>query len=152
MTDPTREKMVTALRDALAQGPMRERAMDALEDDLLYEAKRITDILLAKGVPLPEPPAPAAPPRPKSTWEPSEKAAAMLMEWWIADERYARNECRPLLRRLYAQLHRDRVAALPSPAWDDPDPGFATVRARSGESVSIQRRHLLALADDGTGT
>ena len=104
------------------------------------------DRAMAQGVTLPEPPAPAPP---KPTWEPSGEVCKLLTAWCL---RMIHEPSRPFLRRLYAQLHRDRVAALPSPAWDDPDPGFATVRARSGESVSIQRRHLLALADDGTGT
>lgn len=88
-------------------------------------------------------PAPA-PASPKPTWEPSDEAAAMLFSWW-----HNAVPPRPFLRRLYAQLHRDRVAALPVPSWTD-DPTIAVIRA-SKEQVSVARTMLLALADDGNG-
>jgi hypothetical protein len=73
----------------------------------------------------------------------------MLMEWWIADERNARNECRPLLRRLYGQLHRDRVAALVAA------PGFSGVALVEIPTAPVRtwvaRGTILALADDGNG-
>ena len=88
---------------------------------------------------------PPAPAPPKPTWWPSVEATAMLIRYWRANPQ-------PLpglfLLRLYAQLHRDRVAALPVPSWDDPT--IAVIRT-SKEQVSVARTMLLALADDGNG-
>ena len=129
MTDTTRERLSSLIREAVIRLKSSE-TMDA-----------VADHLIAHGVTLSEPPAPAPP---KPTWEPSEKATMLLLDWWREDE----NECGPFLRRLYAQLHRDRVAALPVPSWDDPT--IAVIRT-SKEQVSVARTMLLALADDGNG-
>lgn len=88
------------------------------------------------------PPAPAAPPPP--TWKPSPEAWEMMFRWLASPELSD-----DFLRRLYAHLHRDRVAALPVPSWTD-EPTIAVIRA-SKEQVSVARTMLLALADDGTG-
>ena len=87
-----------------------------------------------------------APAPPKPTWEPSGEACKLLTAWCL---RMIHEPSRPFLRRLYAQLHRDRVAALPVPSWTD-DPTIAVIRA-SKEQVSVARTMLLALADDGNG-
>lgn len=89
---------------------------------------------------------PPAPAPPKPTWWPSAEATAMLIRYWRADPQPLPG---PFLLRLYAQLHRDRVAALPVPSWTD-DPTIAVIRA-SKEQVSVARTMLLALADDGNG-
>ncbi len=103
------------------------------------------DRALAAGVTLPEPHAPAAPPKP--TWEPSGEACKLLTAWCL---RMIHEPSRPFLRRLYAQLHRDRVAALTRPWPDRPD--FVRWDAGGEDHVGLHRRYLLALADDGTGT
>jgi hypothetical protein len=58
------------------------------------------------------------------------------------------------LRRLYAQLHRDRVAALPNPPWPNPpwaDRDDLAHIASPNTSFSVPRHTLLALADDVLG-
>ena len=101
-----------------------------------------TDALIAAGV-SPPPHLPPTPPPP--TWEPSFDSKLMVMNWQGA---WGGEDVAPFLRRLYAQLHRDRVAALPVPSWDDPT--IAVIRT-SKEQVSVARTMLLALADDGNG-
>ncbi len=83
------------------------------------------------------PPAPAAPPKP--TWEPSAEATAMLVRYWRSAPQPLPG---PFLRRLYAQLHRDRVAALPQR-----DPGWVEIPV----GLLVRRDGLLSLADDGNG-
>lgn len=100
------------------------------------------------------PPAPA-PPTP--TWKPSEEACDLLDEW-VCGEVDSSNGA--FLRCLYAQLHRDRVAALGpeqlarfgvvSTAQDAPDlPDWACADITIGTEPA--REALLALADDGNG-
>lgn len=97
------------------------------------------------------PPAPAAPPKP--TWVPSVAAWAMLYRWATGSEKVGTEPPAPaasdFLRRLYAQLHRDRVAALPNPPCADRD-DLAHI-ASPNTSFSVPRHTLLALADDGNG-
>ena len=90
---------------------------------------------------------PPAPAPPKPTWWPSVEATAMLIRYWRADPQPLPG---PFLLRLYAQLHRDRVAALRAPTWAG-DVGWVTVSAGPGDTVCLDRRYLLALADDGNG-
>ncbi len=124
MTD--RERLETMIREAL-------------NDGWQHEAPRLADALLAKGVTVPPAPAPPTP-----TWWPSAEATAMLIRYWRADPQPLPG---PFLLRLYAHLHRDRVAAV------------ATLYIANGEEIVrlkgshvASRTAILSLADDGTGT
>ncbi len=99
----------------------------------------IADALLAHY--LTPPPAPA---QPKWTWCPSMESRGMLLGWVAGSE-----SSLTFLRRLYAQLHRDRVAALPNPGWADRDDLALIASGRT--RFSIPRSVLLSLADDGNG-
>ncbi len=99
---------------------------------------------------------PPAPAPPKPTWEPSEESVRVLDNWLACDW----TPRKQFLRRLYAQLHRDRVAALGpeqlarfgvvSTAQDAPDlPDWACADITIGAEPA--REALLALADDGNG-
>jgi len=104
-----------------------------------------TDALIAAGV-SPPPHLPPTPPPP--TWEPSFDSKLMVMNWQGA---WGGEDVAPFLRRLYAQLHRDRVAALETYYTADAEDWVILKIGRVAHRV-VSRADLLALADDGTGT
>ncbi len=90
---------------------------------------------------------PPAPAPPKPTWWPSAEATAMLIRYWRADPQPLPG---PFLLRLYAQLHRDRVAALETYYIADTEDWVRLKTGRVALRV-VSRADLLALADDGNG-